>query len=124
MKLVRVFVASAAVLLSGIFVIGEYRIPRALVTTVAAETETLDAFTEELLKPFTVRNVGAFRMQARASAIAVPTSQNKEHPYTFYLATWTGGVFKTTNGGVTFKPVFDDQSKITIGAVAVAPSNA
>src|SRR5947208_11237491 len=83
-----------------------------------------DLFDEKLVRAFTFRNVGPFRMQARASAIAVPMSPAKDHLYTFYLATWTGGVFKTTNGGATFKPVFDGQTRLTIGAVAVAPSNA
>jgi hypothetical protein len=62
-------------------------------------------------------------MSARASAIAVPVSPATDDVSTFYLATWTGGVFKTTNNGVTFKPVFDGQNKVTIGAIAVAPSN-
>ena len=75
------------------------------------------------MRAFTFRNVGPFRMQARASTIAVPNGPPKEHLYTFYVATWTGGVFKTTNGGVTFTPVFDRQNKLTIGAVAIAPSN-
>jgi len=83
-----------------------------------------DPFNEKLLQALTFRNVGPFRMQARASAIAVPASPPHEHLYTFYLATWTGGVFKTTNGGTTFEPVFDGPHKITVGAVAVAPSNA
>ena len=82
-----------------------------------------DLFNESLLRAFTFRNVGPFRMQARASTIAVPNGPPKEHLYTFYVATWTGGVFKTTNGGVTFTPVFDRQNKLTIGAVAIAPSN-
>ena len=82
-----------------------------------------DLFNENLLRVFTYRNVGPFRMQARASTIAVPNGPPKEHLYTFYVATWTGGVFKTTNGGVTFTPVFDRQNKLTIGAVAIAPSN-
>jgi hypothetical protein len=80
--------------------------------------------TSELLRSFTFRNVSPFRMGARASAIAVPASPQKDHLYTFYVSTWTGGVFKTINGGTTFKPVFDTQNELTIGAVSVAPSNA
>jgi photosystem II stability/assembly factor-like uncharacterized protein len=62
-------------------------------------------------------------MSARASVIAVPDSPARDHLYTFYVAFWTGGVFKTTNNGTTFKPVFDGQNKVTIGAIALAPSN-
>lgn len=88
-----------------------------------SETRGADPFTQELLQAFTYRNVGPFRMQARASAIAVPHGPPRDRLYTFYVASWTGGVFKTTNGGVTFTPVFDRENKLTIGALAVAPSN-
>jgi photosystem II stability/assembly factor-like uncharacterized protein len=43
-------------------------------------------------------------------------------PTTYYVGTPAGGVFKTTNGGVTWKPIFDDVHVASIGAVAVAPS--
>src|SRR5437868_4028756 len=98
-------------------------VPTLVLARLAAAQGRDDLFNEKLLRSFTFRNVGPFRMQARASAIAVPASTANEHLYTFYLATWTGGVFKTTNGGATFKPVFDGQNKLTIGAIAVAPSN-
>ena len=38
-------------------------------------------------------------------------------PETFYVAGAAGGIFKTTNGGVTFAPVFDDQPVASIGAI-------
>ncbi len=41
----------------------------------------------------------------------------------FYAATATGGLWKTVNNGITFEPVFDNQSVISIGAVAVSQSN-
>ena len=41
---------------------------------------------------------------------------------TFYVGAASGGVWKTTNGGVTFEPIFDDQGSASIGDVAVAPS--
>ena len=88
-----------------------------------AQGQDQNLFNGDLLRAFTFRNVGPFRMSARASAIAVPTSPATDHLYTFYAATWTGGVFKTTNNGTTFKPVFDGQNKVTVGAIAVALSN-
>ena len=53
----------------------------------AAETQdgSPDLFNETLLRAFTFRNVGPFRMQARASAIAVPNGPPNEHLYTFYV---------------------------------------
>ncbi|MHB8094099.1 MAG: WD40/YVTN/BNR-like repeat-containing protein [Candidatus Aminicenantales bacterium] len=95
----------------------------ALVATLGAEGQGRDRFNGELLRTFTFRNIAPFRMSARASAIAVPDSPATDHLYTFYAATWTGGVFKTTNNGTTFKPVFDGQNKVTIGAIAVASSD-
>ena len=44
-------------------------------------------------------------------------------PDVFYVAGAAGGIIKTTNGGVTFNPIFDDQPVASIGEVAIAPSN-
>ncbi len=44
-------------------------------------------------------------------------------PYTFYVAYASGGVWKTTNNGVSFEPLFDDQPSIIIGDIALDPSN-
>ena len=82
------------------------------------------ALDEKLLKAFTFRNVGPFRMGARTSDIAVPAAPAKAHLYTFYVAFWSGGVWKTTNNGTTFEPIFDAQKKLNIGDVTLAPSNA
>src|SRR5213594_667552 len=112
----RALQASALVVLAMVFVVAGRHLPKPLTATAGVQSDRQDAFNESLLRAFTFRNVGPFRMQARASAIAVPASPAKEHLYTFYVATWTGGVFKTTNGGVTFTPVFDKQNKLTIGA--------
>src|ERR1700686_4453561 len=41
----------------------------------------------------------------------------------FYVASASGGVWKTTNGGTTWEPIFDHQASASIGDIAVAPSN-
>ena len=55
----------------------------------------------------------------RASAIVGEPG----NPLVIYIGAASGGIFKTTNGGVKWAPVFDDQDVSSIGALAVAPSD-
>jgi photosystem II stability/assembly factor-like uncharacterized protein len=89
----------------------------------AAQGTGGSAFNEHLLQAFTYRNIAPFRMQARIAAIAVPDAPLKDHLYTFYVAPWIGGLWKTTNNGTTFEPVFEGGPTSALGAVALAPSN-
>ncbi|MBM3310672.1 MAG: sialidase, partial [Candidatus Aminicenantes bacterium] len=45
-------------------------------------------------------------------------------PFVYYAGAATGGVFKTIDGGINWTPIFDDQKTLTMGALAVAPSDA
>src|SRR5262245_39273691 len=96
----------------------------ALATTINPAAQSPDLFNEQLLRPLTYRNLGPFRMGARTSDIDVPAAPAKDHLYTFYVSFWTGGLWKTTNNGTTFEPLFDGQNKLAIGDVTVAPSDA
>lgn len=80
-------------------------------------------FDESLLEAFTFRNLGPFRAGSWISAIAVPETPERARLYTFYAGARTGGVWKTTNNGITFEPIFERQPVSAIGALAVAPSN-
>lgn len=44
-------------------------------------------------------------------------------PLTYYAATAAGGVWKSSNGGLDWKPIFDDQPVSSIGSISVAPSD-
>ncbi len=81
------------------------------------------AFDEALLKPLSFRNLGPYRAGSWVTDFAVPESPLKAHLYTFYVGTRNGGVWKTINNGTTFEPIFDGQHKLSIGAVALAPSD-
>ena len=76
-------------------------------------------FDPKILDAFTVRNIGPANMGGRITDLAVVESD----PNTFYVASATGGVWKTTDGGDTMKPLFDNQSTSGIGAIAVSASN-
>src|SRR5690348_3301974 len=95
----------------------------AAASTVAPSAQGANAspFNERLLQAFTYRNIAPWRMQARIAAIAVPDAPPKDHLYTFYVAPWIGGLWKTTNNGTTFEPVFEGGPTSALGAVALAP---
>src|SRR5687768_18497795 len=84
-------------------------------TTADARAQSSELFNPKLLEAFTYRNLGPFRMGARTSDIAVPAAPARDHLYTFYVGFWTGGVWKTTNNGTTFTPIFDGQNKLAVG---------
>lgn len=66
-----------------------------------------------------LRSIGPALMGGRIADVAV-------HPrdrHTWYVAAGSGGVWKTTNAGVTFTPIFDAQPSYSIGAVAIDPAH-
>jgi photosystem II stability/assembly factor-like uncharacterized protein len=97
-------------------------IAAALATGVGPAAQSQNAFNEELLKAFSYRNIGPFRMQVRVADVEVPASPHTDHLYTIYQAPWIGGVFKTTNNGTTWEAIFDEQPNGSIGDVALSPS--
>jgi len=64
------------------------------------------------------RLIGPFRGGRAVAAAGVPGDPN-----TFYFGAVDGGIWKTTNAGVTWTPIFDHQPIASIGAIAVAPSD-
>lgn len=78
----------------------------------------------ELLQKLPYRNIGPFRPGCWVVDIAVPEQTQNEHLYTIYLATRNAGLYKSTNNGTTWTSVFNHPDVHSLGAVAVAPSNA
>src|SRR6478735_5344658 len=63
------------------------------------------------------RSIGPSRSGYVSAPAGVPGD-----PTTYYAGMPEGGVWKTTSGGTTWKPIFDDVHVASVGAVAVAPS--
>src|SRR4030067_3351565 len=78
-----------------------------------------ERFNEDLLKGFTYRALGPSRAGAWVTSFAVPDAPARDHLYTLYVGTRNGGVWKTTNAGTTFEPIFDGPPKLSIGDAAV-----
>jgi photosystem II stability/assembly factor-like uncharacterized protein len=64
------------------------------------------------------RMIGPFRGGRTVAAVGIPSQPN-----VFYIGVNNGGVWKTTDAGVTWQPIFDDQPTGSIGAIAIAPSD-
>jgi photosystem II stability/assembly factor-like uncharacterized protein len=70
-----------------------------------------------LISPLRFRGIGPAFMSGRIGDIAVdPVNRS-----TWYIAASSGGVWKTTNAGVTFSPIFDGYTSFSIGCVTVSP---
>ena len=74
---------------------------------------------EALFKNLKARSIGPAVMGGRVSDIAI----DPRNPFVFYVGLGHGGVFKSNDNGVTFQPIFDKQPMLSIGTVAVAPSD-
>jgi photosystem II stability/assembly factor-like uncharacterized protein len=77
------------------------------------------AIDPDLLAGLKARSIGPAAMSGRVSAIDGVES----NPDILYVGAAAGGVWKSENGGLTFKPIFDDQPVASIGAIAVNQAN-
>jgi photosystem II stability/assembly factor-like uncharacterized protein len=73
----------------------------------------------EVFKGLTVRNLGPALMSGRISDLAVNPNRISE----WYVAAASGNLWKTTNGGVTFAPIFDSYGSFAVGCVTLCPHN-
>src|SRR5687767_15601702 len=75
--------------------------------------------TDPTLKRFVFRSIGPASMGGRIDDFAVP----EQNPFVIYIAFATNGVWKSTNNGTTFTPIFDNYGTHSIGDIAIAPSD-
>src|SRR6266700_4024609 len=76
------------------------------------------AIDEKLFSGMQWRQIGPFRGGRALTIEGVPGE-----PLVYYFGGVAGGVWKTTDGGANWKPLFDQQPISSIGALAVAPSS-
>lgn len=79
---------------------------------------TAQSYNPKLFDSMKWRMIGPHRGGRTVGAVGVP-----QKPNVFYIGVNNGGVWKTTDYGRTWLPIFDDQPTGSIGDVAVAPSN-
>ena len=96
--------------------------PYAIVSLLVVLTLSLPAAQSAdhaLLKEFAWRSIGPVNMGGRIDDI----ESVEGNPSIIYVGAATGGVWKTDNNGTTWFPVFDAEPNLSIGDIAIAPSN-
>ncbi|MEJ2539293.1 MAG: hypothetical protein P8188_04880 [Gemmatimonadota bacterium] len=95
-------------------------IPAVLLASLLAAAPLVAQVTPaDVLAELEWRGVGPANMQGRVTDVEGIPAPSK----TFFVAAAAGGVWKTTNNGTTFKPVWTDQRVVAMGDLAIAPSD-
>jgi len=89
-----------------------------LIISARAEETT---FSSASISGLGARNIGSAAMSGRISAIA--GTKEPSGKITLFVGAASGGVWKSDDGGTRYRPVFDEQSVQSIGAIAIDPSN-
>lgn len=76
-------------------------------------------FSMDLVKNMKPRNIGPGGMSGRVTSIDVVES----NPEIMYVGTASGGIWKSTSGGIKWKPIFEKELTASIGAIAIQQSN-
>lgn len=85
----------------------------------AEESEEEKPRVADVISALKFRSVGPALMSGRVGDLAVDPTDHRR----FFVAVASGGVWRTTDAGVTFKPVFDSQGSYSIGCVTIDPNN-
>jgi len=74
---------------------------------------------ESIFKKLRTRLIGPIENSGRITDVAVPAGR----PYTIYCSAASGGVWKTTNNGTTWTPIWDEAPSSAVGDIAVSESH-
>ncbi len=88
---------------------------------IAAAPAAAQSFDSAAVSGLGIRNIGSATMSGRIAAVA--GRQETDGKVTLLIGSASGGVWKSEDGGTSFKPVFDKQPVQSIGAVALDPTN-
>jgi photosystem II stability/assembly factor-like uncharacterized protein len=91
---------------------------RLLVLLILATSAAAQPYDPSLFAEMRWRSIGPFRGGRTVAAVGIPSQPN-----VFYIGANNGGVWKTTDAGRVWTPIFDDQPTGSIGSIAVAPSD-
>ena len=80
---------------------------------------TAQEFKMDLVQDLKPRNIGPGGMSGRVTAIDVVN----DNPDIMYVGTASGGLWKSTSGGIKWEPIFDKEVTASIGAVAIQQNN-
>jgi photosystem II stability/assembly factor-like uncharacterized protein len=86
----------------------------------AASAQSGIKFDAATISGLPARNIGSATMSGRISAVDAIEQEGRT---TVFVGAASGGIWKSVNGGTTFKPVFDRQPVQSVGAVAIDKSN-
>ena len=92
----------------------------ALAVAPVAVAQAAYRFDSATVSGLPARNIGSAVMSGRIAAVDAIEEKGR---LTVFAGSASGGVWKSVNGGTTFKPVFDRQSVQSVGAIAIDPSN-
>ncbi|HKD54187.1 MAG TPA: hypothetical protein VKB72_08185 [Steroidobacteraceae bacterium] len=92
-----------------------------LTSAALAQNATPPVVDSGIVSGLGARNIGSAAMSGRVAALAGHADPSGK--ITLFVGAASGGVWKSTDGGTIFKPVFDEQPVQSIGAVAIDPSN-
>ncbi len=84
-----------------------------------AQAKTLKNKASGQNRAFSWQLSGPVNIGGRISAVAL----HPEDDQVFYVGAASGGVFKTVDAGLSWEPIFDDQPSLSVGDIALAPSN-
>jgi photosystem II stability/assembly factor-like uncharacterized protein len=85
----------------------------------ATAAPPINQSTDPMLKGFEFRSIGPAVMMGRVDDIV----GSEQDPMTMYIGFATGGLWKTTDGGIHWKSMFDTMANESVGSVAIAPSD-